>query len=93
MRINRSRWLTRLWTFQEAVSARRLVFQFAEGPVDICSFKDAVQQKFLRPIPGESEIMIQAIEFWVHFRELQDPLTSQAKKFGLLCGMALNQPH
>ncbi len=31
MRITRSRWLTRLWTFQEAVLAKRLVFQFLEA--------------------------------------------------------------
>jgi hypothetical protein len=32
MRISCSRWIRRLWTVQEAVLAKRLIYQFADGP-------------------------------------------------------------
>jgi len=32
MRISCSRWTRRLWTVQEAVLAKRLIYQFADGP-------------------------------------------------------------
>ena len=32
MRIGCSRWIRRLWTVQEAVLAKRLIYQFADGP-------------------------------------------------------------
>lgn len=32
MRIACSRWIRRLWTVQEAVLAKRLIYQFADGP-------------------------------------------------------------
>jgi Heterokaryon incompatibility protein (HET) len=35
MRINYCRWVTRLWTFQEGVLARRLFFQFSDGATSI----------------------------------------------------------
>lgn len=35
MRISHCRWVTRLWTFQEGVLARRLLFQFSDGATSI----------------------------------------------------------
>lgn len=32
MRISCSRWVRRLWTVQEAVLAKRLIYQFSDGP-------------------------------------------------------------
>lgn len=85
MRINRSRWLTRLWTLQEAVLGRRLVFQFFEGPVDMISFEADVQQKLKSDNPGEQDILFEAIEFWSSFVWLRKSEASQANKLQLLC--------
>lgn len=45
MRILRSRWTTRLWTLQEGALARKLFFQFADGPYDVMEGIKRCQQK------------------------------------------------
>lgn len=84
MRITRSRWLTRLWTFQEAVKARRLVFQFLEGPIDVNWFKDVIQQN-VSPDGPIHYVLLDAISFWIVFRVLGEYKTGIFHKFGLLC--------
>ena len=88
MRITRSRWLTRLWTFQEAVKAKRLVFQFLEGPIDVNCFEDIIRQKVGYDEPRRDSVLIEAISFWIAFRVLGGCKTGQLHKFGLLCQQA-----
>ncbi|KAK7049525.1 hypothetical protein VNI00_005556 [Paramarasmius palmivorus] len=67
-RIATSGWVRRVWTLQEGILARKLYFQFADGPVDVDErlesyMKDQVAADFLAQDPsGKSEPL-----FPVHF--------------------------
>ncbi|KIW94696.1 uncharacterized protein Z519_04673 [Cladophialophora bantiana CBS 173.52] len=51
-----SKWMTRLWTLQEAILARRLLFRFRDQPITFSTLSDAIIESPEAPLVNEHSL-------------------------------------